>query len=141
MLLTLVIWNADVHTQWTVFFTVLKPYLRRFVLENITSKYRAPSCHFKRDNLILDYKTMFSISSNIFERIFIPLYTAQTMKCPIKDFFSKCDQIRSFLRTWSHLLKKSIMENFIFCAMVFPVLALTKTLIRLSSNCKLMIIF
>ena len=32
----------------------------------------------------------------------------------MKDFFSKCDQIRSFLRIWSHLLKKSFMENFIF---------------------------
>ena len=32
----------------------------------------------------------------------------------IKDFFSKCDQIRSFLRIWSDLLKKSLMENFIF---------------------------
>ena len=36
------------------------------------------------------------------------------MKFSIKDFFSKCDQIRSFLRIWSHLLKKSFMENFIF---------------------------
>ena len=34
----------------------------------------------------------------------------------MKDFCSKCDQIRSFLRIWSHLLKKSFMENFIFCA-------------------------
>ena len=42
--------------------------------------------------------------------------TAQKMKFPIKDFFSKCGQIRSFLRIWSHLLKKSLMENFIFCA-------------------------
>ena len=32
----------------------------------------------------------------------------------MKDFFSKCDQICSFLRIWSHLLKKSLMENFIF---------------------------
>ena len=38
------------------------------------------------------------------------------MKFFIKDFFSKCDQIRSFLRIWSHLLNKSIMENCIFCA-------------------------
>ena len=38
------------------------------------------------------------------------------MKFPIKDFFNKCDQIRSFLRIWSHLLKKCLMENFIFCA-------------------------
>ena len=36
------------------------------------------------------------------------------MKFPIEDFFSKCDYIRSFLRTWSHLLEKSLMENFIF---------------------------
>ena len=38
------------------------------------------------------------------------------MKFSIKDFFSKCDQIRNFLRIWSHLLKKSLIENFIFCA-------------------------
>ena len=42
--------------------------------------------------------------------------TAQKMKFSIKDFFSKCDQIRKKLRIWSHLLKKSLMENFIFCA-------------------------
>ena len=38
------------------------------------------------------------------------------MKFIIEDFFSKCDQIRSFLRIWSHLLKKSSMGNFIFYA-------------------------
>ena len=37
------------------------------------------------------------------------------MKFSIKNFFSKCDQIRRKLRIWSHLLKKSIIENFIFC--------------------------
>ena len=36
------------------------------------------------------------------------------MKFSIKEFFSKCDQIHSFLGIWSHLLKKSLMENFIF---------------------------
>ena len=41
--------------------------------------------------------------------------TAQKIKFSIKDFSSKCDQIRRFLRTWSHLLEKPIMENFIFC--------------------------
>ena len=40
--------------------------------------------------------------------------TAQKMKLPIKDFFSKCDQIRSLLRIWSHLLKKSLMKDFVF---------------------------
>ena len=41
---------------------------------------------------------------------------AQKMKFSIKDFFSKCDQIHSFLRIWLHLLKKSLMENFFFCS-------------------------
>ena len=36
------------------------------------------------------------------------------MRFSIKDFFSKCDQTRSVLRIWSHLQKKSLMENFIF---------------------------
>ena len=36
------------------------------------------------------------------------------MKFSTKDFFSKCDQIRRKLRIWSLLLKKSLMENFIF---------------------------
>ena len=47
------------------------------------------------------------------------VHTAQKMKFSIKDFFSNCDQIRSSLRIWSHLLKKTIMENFIFCAVIF----------------------
>ena len=44
----------------------------------------------------------------------IAYYTAQKLKFSIKDFFSKCDQIRSFLGIWSPLLKKSLMENLIF---------------------------
>ena len=40
-------------------------------------------------------------------------FTAQKMKFFIKDFFSL-----DFFRIWSHLLKKSIMENFIFCAVL-----------------------
>ena len=39
------------------------------------------------------------------------------MKFSIKDFFGKCDQIRSKLRIWSYLLNKFLMENFIFCAL------------------------
>ena len=37
-------------------------------------------------------------------------YTAQKMKFSIKDFSVN-------LRIWSHLLKKSLMENF-FCAVL-----------------------
>ena len=42
--------------------------------------------------------------------------TAQKMKFSMKNFFSKCDQIRMKLRIWLDLLKNSLMENFIFCA-------------------------
>ena len=35
--------------------------------------------------------------------------TAQKLKFSIKDFFSKCDQI-------GRKLRKTLMENFIFCA-------------------------
>ena len=34
----------------------------------------------------------------------------------VKDFFSKYDQIRRKLWIWSYLLKKSLMENFVFSA-------------------------
>ena len=40
------------------------------------------------------------------------------MKFFIKDFFGKYEQIRRKLRIWSYLLKKSLMENFIFCAVI-----------------------
>ena len=32
------------------------------------------------------------------------------------DFFSKYDQIGSFQQIWAHLLKKAVMEKFIFRA-------------------------
>ena len=66
---------------------------------------------------------MFKLGINLFLADVSILYslktpenTAQKLRFPIKDFFSKCDQIRIFLRIWSNLLKKSSMENFIFCA-------------------------
>ena len=40
--------------------------------------------------------------------------TTQKLKFSIKDISSKYDQIRSFLQISSHLLKKSLMKNFIF---------------------------
>ena len=46
------------------------------------------------------------------------VYTAQKMKFSIKNFFNKCDQIRRDVRIWSHLLKKFLMENFSFCAVI-----------------------
>ena len=43
---------------------------------------------------------------------------------PSKISSCKCDQIRSKLWIWSHLLKKSLMKNFSFCAV--SILKLTK---------------
>ena len=40
------------------------------------------------------------------------------MKFSITDFFSNCDQIRRKQWMWSHLPKKSIMVNSIFCAVI-----------------------
>ena len=40
------------------------------------------------------------------------------MKFFIKDLFSKCNQIRTSPRIWSNILKKSLMKNFIFFAVI-----------------------
>ena len=48
------------------------------------------------------------------------------MKISIKDIFSKCDQNLKKLRIGSHLLKKSLMENFNFCAVYVLPLQITQ---------------
>ena len=48
------------------------------------------------------------------------------MNFSIKDFFSKCDQICRKLRIWSHLLKKSLMANFIFYAVFHVIVILAR---------------
>ena len=69
-------------------------------------------------------------------------HTAPKMKFSDKDFFSKCDQIRSFLRIWSHLLKQSVIRKLLFflcsiikairtcCAPVFFLLSLNEYLLE-----------
>ena len=66
---------------------------------------------FLRFNFWLDDYVLWKFTKVIQKSI-----TAQKMKLSIKDFFSKCDQIRRKLRIWSHLLEKFLMENFIFWA-------------------------
>ena len=78
----------------------------------ISSNLTSDRC--RSDVLIVNFETYFTHCysvSIIFEKV-----TAQKIKFSIMDFFSKCDQIRRKLRNWSHLLKKSLMEKFIFCA-------------------------
>ena len=51
---------------------------------------------------------------SVFKAITLTLaFSLHKNEFSIKHFFSKCDQLRSFLRIWSHLLKKSLMKNFI----------------------------
>ena len=61
-----------------------------------------------RIKLIFFYKIVNGLLPDLY------LYTAKKMKFSIKDFLSKCDKIRRKLRIWSHLLRKSLMKNFIF---------------------------
>ena len=52
-----------------------------------------------------------------FEKV-VNIHCTKKMKFSIKEFVSKCNQICCFCRIRSHLLKKSLMENFIFSAVI-----------------------
>ena len=57
--------------------------------------------------------------AEIFNSHYINITKKASGKKPFYSrLFSKCDHIRSFLRIWSHLLKKSLIESFIFCAVI-----------------------
>ena len=63
----------------------------------------------------IQYVLLLSLSAPpAFSKVIILFHTAQKMKYFIMDLFSKCDQIHWKLQTWSHLLKKSWIENFTF---------------------------
>ena len=62
------------------------------------------------------FKDMFLLVRFSFAWAACVALTAEKRKFSIKDFFSNYNQIRSFLQVWLHLLKKSLMENFIFYA-------------------------
>ena len=67
------------------------------------------------------FKTFFT-SGFTRESVTLPELTTTSesniTKFSIKDFFSKCDQIRRKLQISSHLLKKLLVENFIFFAVL-----------------------
>ena len=67
----------------------------------------------------------------------VQIYAAQKVKFSIKDFFSKCDQIRWKLQIWSQLLKKPLMKNFFLCSAPCGILPSGGvTLCVRSSQCK-----
>ena len=82
-------------------------------------------------NLLSEFCKYLQIKS---ERFAIISYTAQKINFSIKDFFSKCDQIRSFLQIWSHLLKKPLMENSSFCAVICAAYFHTYALYNLTTD-------
>ena len=47
-----------------------------------------------------------------------------------KDFFNKCEQIRSFIQIWSHLLTKFLNEKFNFCTVPKRKIAKQNTVIE-----------
>ena len=58
------------------------------------------------------------LSNNIVECLVGTCLLHKKWSFPLRIFFSKCDQIRRKVRIFSHLLKKSLMENLIFCAVI-----------------------
>ena len=74
--------------------------------------------HLSEFVISIYFLNLLLVNVNVTSTLVSSKSAAQKMKFAIKEFFSKCDQICNFLWIWTHLLKKSLMENFIFCAAV-----------------------
>ena len=68
------------------------------------------------------HRTFLFLYFNCFKRTELALnydnHHFTKMKFSIKDFFSKCDQMDSFMQIWSHLLKKSSKLHFLCSAYI-----------------------
>ena len=82
------------------------PYFPVFGLNNSESEHflRSVFCFFMSEMVLAVFVSAYIMQQSLHKK----------MKFSIKYFFSKYDQIRMKLRIWSYLLKKSLMENFIF---------------------------
>ena len=71
---------------------------------------------------ILNDKIKYFISAECSDSLLYKFETKglfiSTVQKSVRDFYSKCDQICGFLHIRSHLLKKSSMKKFIFCAVL-----------------------
>ena len=72
---------------------------------------RALSSLMKNSEMVQKWQTKLRLN-NLMQTILLRHCTVQKMKFSIKNFLSKCNQICSFLRIWSRLLKRSSMKNF-----------------------------
>ena len=92
--------------------------------QNLTSKHRAVKnlkiariflkIVNKEAILFLLFITKLFSSSQYFIYLLAQI-SAQKMNFSVKSFFSKCEHVRIKLRTYSHLLNKSLTKNFTFC--------------------------
>ena len=118
--------TSDRHTM-----SILCAVMKAFIEGTFTKLWTASSFKFQWQNLIADgflgpgfismwpdFSSTWNVRILVMLIQFVDIYTSQKMKFSIKDCFSKCDQIRRKLRIWSHSLKKSLMENFILCAVI-----------------------
>ena len=100
---------------WCLYLEHISHLVLVFLLLNLNMKLSTGKCwpiHKLHETLVKIKEIRFEASKMV--AIGSMVFTAQKIKFSIKDFFSKCDQIRRFLWIWSPLLKKFLMENFIF---------------------------
>ena len=93
----------------------------RFKIERCTSLYNNEASHRKvKCIIVICVISNTSQCSRItyLKQISSLAYTAEKIEFSIADFFRKCDRMGRKLRIWSRLLKKSLTENFIFCAVI-----------------------
>ena len=96
---------------WRVGSSIVKSLIEKRKREHFFSQNReSDGLHF---STCTDYSLMIQVTAWSWGERNVSC-TAQKMKFPIKDFFSKCDQIHRKLQILSQLMKKSLMKTFIF---------------------------
>ena len=104
--------NSKIWTRWNVFFS----YIFGFFLKKTFCSYQSCITFFNgfETQALSRFKSYWrSVEGYRWWEPSTIAPTAQQMKFSIKNFFRKCDQIRSILQIWSHSLKKFLMEKFI----------------------------
>ena len=94
------IFRENMHTLWR-YFQILILYVSQYIF-----------CKFQHKFL---EKTLAEVLFWHLHRVLF-FTLNKNWKFSIENFFIKCNQIGRFLRIWSYLLKKPLMEIFIFCA-------------------------
>ena len=72
----------------------------------------------KKKLILLSFKKEWRSSLTLFQLLFNFLVRFNAMGSTVAIGGTICARSHSFLRIWSHLLKKSLMENFILCAVL-----------------------